>query len=39
MTPAEALEALQVWNETNCRPRWSIRELAHKVRDAFALKG
>lgn len=32
----QALELMKVWNETNAIPQWSVEELAHKVRDAYA---
>ena len=31
----EALDVLIDWNATNVRPRWTMRELMHKVRDGF----
>lgn len=36
LTPAEALDAMLIWNETNASPPWSPKELAHKVDDAFS---
>lgn len=39
LTPDEALQILLAWNQTNCEPRWSVQELAHKVRDAFMQGG
>lgn len=35
MTPAQALAALLEWNETNAVPEWDVKELLHKVEDAF----
>ena len=34
-TPEQALAALIQWNETNAFPKWNVRELLHKVEDAF----
>lgn len=31
---AEALAALVEWNETNAQPKWTVKELLHKVDDA-----
>lgn len=31
----DALDVLIGWNATNVRPRWTVRELIHKVRDGF----
>jgi hypothetical protein len=39
MTPAQALDALLAWNETNCQPKWTTRELAHKIADAYGRDG
>jgi hypothetical protein len=33
---AEALAAMIEWNQTNAEPAWSVRELLHKVQDAFS---
>jgi Bifunctional DNA primase/polymerase, N-terminal len=35
LTYDAALAELLAWNETNAVPRWSERELMHKVQDAF----
>ena len=35
LTTDEALEALLQWNETNASPPWTVKELAHKVDDAY----
>lgn len=35
LSEGEALLALQEWNETNAQPKWSNRELLHKIRSAF----
>ena len=35
MGEAEALMALQRWNETNAQPPWSDRELLHKIRSVY----
>jgi hypothetical protein len=34
---SQALAAMIEWNETNARPKWTIRELAHKCTDAYKL--
>lgn len=36
LSPEETLAELIEWNETNCEPKWSIRELLHKTQSAFA---
>lgn len=33
--PEEALAELIVWNETNAKPPWSIKELLHKIKSAY----
>ena len=35
LTEEEALDVLLSWNETNCEPRWTQRELLHKVQSSF----
>jgi len=35
LSEAEALAEMIEWNRTNAQPEWALRELAHKVRDAF----
>jgi hypothetical protein len=35
LTTDEALEALAFWNKTNASPPWTVKELAHKVDDAY----
>ena len=35
LSEAEALAALIEWNECNAEPPWTLRELAHKVTDAY----
>ena len=35
LTTDEALEALLLWNKTNASPPWTVKELAHKVDDAY----
>ena len=35
MSEAEALAAMVEWNKTNAEPPWEVKELLHKVRDAF----
>ena len=35
LSEAEALAALVEWNATNAEPPWSIRELLHKVTNAY----
>lgn len=35
LTPEEALTELADWNQTNCQPPWTMRELLHKVHSAF----
>jgi hypothetical protein len=37
LTADEALEALAAWNETNAKPPWTAKELAHKIEDAYRL--
>lgn len=32
---SEAMAALLAWNETNCEPPWSQRELLHKISDVY----
>lgn len=41
LSQADALAELIEWNVTNAQPPWSVRELAHKVTDAYSkiLKG
>lgn len=36
MSEAEALAAILEWNQRNAEPPWTVKELLHKVRDAFA---
>ncbi len=36
LSPEETLAELIDWNETNCEPKWSVRELLHKTQSAFA---
>jgi hypothetical protein len=33
---AEALAEMVEWNQTNAEPPWTVKELLHKVRDAYA---
>jgi len=33
---AEALAAMIEWNHTNAEPKWTVKELLHKVQDAFS---
>ncbi len=35
-TEAEALAAMVEWNEVNAEPPWTVKELLHKVADAYA---
>lgn len=35
LSEAEALVALIEWNRSNAEPPWTVRELLHKVKDAF----
>ncbi len=35
LTADQALDALRTWSETNAEPRWTEKELAHKIHDAF----
>jgi len=35
LSEAEALVALIEWNRSNAQPPWTVRELLHKVKDAF----
>lgn len=35
LSEAEALLALQEWNETNADPKWTSRELLHKISGAY----
>ena len=37
LTPAESLAYMLEWNEACADPPWSVKELEHKVRDAFAI--
>ena len=37
LTADEALQALRDWNETNAKPPWTAKEIAHKVHDAYSL--
>jgi hypothetical protein len=39
LAEADALAILSEWNETNACPPWSARELIHKVRSAYAIRG
>ena len=36
LSESEALAVMIGWNETNAEPPWSLQELVHKVKDAFA---
>lgn len=38
MSQADVIEAMIDWNQTNAHPQWSIKQLIHKVRDAFERK-
>jgi hypothetical protein len=31
---AQALDLLREWNQTHCQPRWTEKELVHKLTDA-----
>jgi len=35
----DALAALIAWNESNAKPPWSVKELLHKVKDAYRTGG
>jgi len=35
MSEAEALAAMVEWNKTNAEPPWAVKDLLHKVQDAF----
>ena len=35
MTAQQALAALIEWNESNAFPKWDVKDLLHKVEDAF----
>jgi hypothetical protein len=37
LSPAESLDYLLEWNQGCADPPWSVTELEHKVRDAFAI--
>ena len=39
LTEEEAFAELVVWNETNAQPKWTPKELLHKVKDAFRSSG
>ena len=36
LSEAEALAAMVEWNQTNAEPKWTVKELLHKVQDAFS---
>jgi hypothetical protein len=36
LSEAESLAALVQWNQTNAVPPWTVKELLHKVQDAYA---
>lgn len=36
LSQAEAMLAMQKWNETNANPQWSDRDLVHKIHSAFS---
>ena len=36
LAPAEVYSVLLEWNETNADPKWSDRELTHKIESAYA---
>ena len=35
-TPEEALEFMLEWNEECALPKWTVKELVHKIRDSYA---
>ena len=35
LSPVQAMAELIIWNETNAHPAWSVRELSHKVEEAY----
>ncbi|MCA9136275.1 MAG: bifunctional DNA primase/polymerase [Planctomycetales bacterium] len=39
LSPEEALAELITWNDTNAEPPWTVKELLHKVQDAFRARG
>lgn len=36
LSESEALAELVTWNETNCIPRWEVKDLLHKVKGVFS---
>jgi hypothetical protein len=35
LSAQQALKVILQWNETNARPPWTEKELAHKIHDAY----